>query len=285
MCVRRATEAPVQRVHALLEVVEHGVVRGRIGGEGRDGVLRRGEHRLRVLEALADRVRPREQQGGGQVRTVRHRPLGERGAEVGVPGEERGAGRVEDDRRGDRGAGVEQPARDTQRVIGRERIAPLDCRGQPQAQLACAEHRERATHDLAVQRVREAHVPAGGRRVDQDHAVGLGVDDGLGARHRDELVEPQRLAERQQLDRLALLVAQRAHAGRDELDEARAHRRAARKPPEAALERERPRVDRPEHQLVDVQGVALAALGDPAQRGLLDGAPSAPSTSAATACR
>ena len=57
---------------------------------------------------------------------------------------------------------------------------------------------------------------------------------------------------------------------RDELDEERAHRAAGATAARDRAERERARVERAEHELADVQRVALAALGDPAQRRLLD---------------
>ena len=84
-----------------------------------------------------------------------------------------------------------------------------------------------------------------------------------------DLGQPQRLGEREQLDRRALLAGELVHPVADELDQRGGHRRQAGEPPEAALGDQPAAVDGPEHELARVQRVALAAVEDPAVRLLL----------------
>ena len=75
------------------------------------------EHQQRLVEALVGGVRARQQQRRSQARAVGERQGGELGAEVGVAGLERRPRGVDQQRRADRLAGVEQPARHAQRVV------------------------------------------------------------------------------------------------------------------------------------------------------------------------
>jgi hypothetical protein len=119
--------------------------------------------------------------------------------------------------RRDRVAGVEQPARDAERVVAVKRAARLQQRGEPAAQLARPRRGDGPAHDLAVERVREPDRAVGRRPVEHDHAVGLRGAERRVARQLDDEVEGQRLAQRDELDRVALVLAERGqppHAAR-----------------------------------------------------------------------
>ena len=133
-------------------------------------------------------------------------------------------------------------------------------------QLPRAQDRQLRAHRVAVERMREPGLVA----VDDDEPVGLGLDERIELRERAELVDPQRLRDREQLDGRALARAQPGHPARHQLGQRAAHRRAARESPELSGARERAALQRADDELADVERVAAARLPHPAQRVLLD---------------
>jgi hypothetical protein len=118
--------------------------------------------------------------------------------------------------------------------------------------------------------VGEQHLAALLRRLHLHQPVRLGLHQRLAAELVDHLREPQRLAEREQLDCPEHGIGHLGHARADELSERRARRRAPRQPPEPGGLRQRAALERAHDQLAHVEDVALAALVDPAPRHLLD---------------
>lgn len=129
----------------------------------------------------------------------------------------------------------------------------------------------RAAPDGRPRRTADARGGLGARRrrLDHDHAALLRGDQRLRRCQRDDLLDAQRLAEREHLQRRPLLLRQVGHALGDELYERSTHGRRARQPPQARAEDEPSGVERAEHELADVERVSLAALADPPQRPLL----------------
>jgi hypothetical protein len=251
-----------EHLDALLEVVGRAVLVD-------DPLLGGGEHFLGVREALAHRVGPGQRQHRVQADSLRDRQLGELRAEVGIAGEDGAVGGVDEQLGRDLRARVEQPPRHAHGVVDRQRVTRADLLGEPEAQRPGAQLAQPLADHLAVERMREAHLGASRRRLDDDHPPLLRGDERVRGAERDDLVDAQRLAEREHLQRRPLLVRQVGHALGDELHERPAHRWWARQPPQIGPEDEPPRVERPEHELADVQRVALAALPDPPQRPLL----------------
>ena len=96
------------------------------------------------------------------------------------------------------------------------------------------------------------------------------MTDGLEPGERGQLVDPQRLGQRQQLDRRQFARRQRCHPPRDELAQRGADRRTAREPPQAPVAAQRPGLQRAEHELARVERVALAGRDHPFERAALD---------------
>ena len=204
--IRSSASSPRPSAHredeAALPEVRDGVV------AGRDAVLGGREQRLGLGEACRTTcARPRS--------TIAGRPApsaiassASRAPRSGSPA--RLAARAASSRRP---AGIGAPASSRQRAMrsassARRRRALLQRLGQPQAQRPRAQPRQRAPHRLAVERMREPHLAAGGGRGDGDHAERLRALDGVEAGQRGQVVERERLAQREQLDGLALGVAQ-----------------------------------------------------------------------------
>ena len=90
---------------------------------------------------------------------------------------------------------------------------------------------------------------------------------------RLHLLQAHRLAEREQLERAELLLAELGEPLADDVDERRARPRAPGEAPEAAAVLQRAVGERAEQQLADVEDVAAAAVVHPAPRRLLDRRP------------
>ena len=179
------------------------------------------------------------------------------------------AGGVDEQRGRDLGARVEQPPRHAHGVVDGQRVPRADLLGEPEAQRPAAQLAQPLADDLAVERMREADLGPGRWRLDHDHPALLRGDERVRRAQRDDLVDAQRLTEREHLQRRPLRLRHVGHALGDELHERAAHGRRARQPPQIGAEDEPPRVEGAEHELADVERVALAALPDPAQRPLL----------------
>ena len=190
-------------------------------------------------------------------------------SEVGIAGEEGAAGGVDEQRGRDLGARVEQPPRHAHRVVDGQRVPRPDLLGEPEAQRPAAQLAQPLADDLAVERMRETDLGTGRWRLDHDHAALLRGDERVGRAQRDDLLDAQGLTEREHLQRRPLRLRHVGHALGDELHERAAHGRRARQPPQTGAEDEPTRVEGAEHELADVERVALAALPDPPQRPLL----------------
>ncbi len=127
-----------------------------------------------------------------------------------------------------------------------------------------------SAHDLAVERMGDADRPSGGRRVGDDQAARLQRGQRAGAGQSGHQLERQRLAERDELDRLALLGVQAGHAPVDQLDQRGRDAGAPAQPPPAALGGQRAALQRADDQLAHVERVALADREGPALDVLLD---------------
>ena len=232
-------------------------------------VLHRGEHRLGRLRPVALRLRARQQQRGRRAGAVVERQLREPRAQLGVAGEHRGAGRLDAERRRHRLARVEQPARDAQRVARLAVGALADEPREPQPRVVRAQHRHRAAHDLAVERVGDAHgAPA--------------VDDAISPRAStpDSASIPTSVLSSSSRSGSPRASSSSARASSwpssrepraDHVDERRARQRPARQPPEPLAVLERALGQRADEQLAHVERVAAAALVHPAARRALDG--------------
>ena len=258
------TQAPEEHAEALLEIGDRGRVPGQL-------VLDRGQGGLGLLEGAAHRVRVRERKHRVDAAAVGHGQLAQLRAERGVAGEVGGARGVDQQRRRDRRARVEQQPHDAQGVVGRQRAALLERRRQAQPQRAAAQPGHARAQDVAVQRVREPDVLGARAGVDRDQPVRFRVGERVIGRQPLDLRHRERLRQREQLDGGALLAGELVDPAADELDQRRGHRRRPREPPEAAIGDQAAAVDGAEHELARVQRIALAAIEHPALRLLLHG--------------
>ena len=254
-----AAQRPEEHRRAELDVREREVLIG-------EPVLHRGQHRLGRLRPVALRLRARQQQRRRRAGAVVERQLREPRAQLGVAREHRRAGRLDAERRRYRLARVEQPARDAQRVAGLAIGALADEPRELQPRVVRAQHRHRAAHDLAVERVGDAHRP----RLDRDQPARLDAGERVDPDEAAQLGGPQRLPEGEQLERARLVAAELREPRADHVDERRARQRAAREPPEPLAVLERALGQRADEQLAHVQRVAAAALVHPAARRALD---------------
>jgi len=113
--------------------------------------------------------------------------------------------------------------------------------------------------------------PDGVEPFDGDEAVRLGAGDGVGARQRDDLLQPQWLAEGEVLDRAPLVGRQAVHPRTHELGERGAGRRLARQPPDASDVLERGPFDAADEHQPQVERVAPGVAVEPPPGTLLDG--------------
>ena len=84
-----------------------------------------------------------------------------------------------------------------------------------------------AREHLAVERVREPDVPPSAGGLDRDQPARLRLGQRVVAAERVDLGQPQRLAEREQLERAPLVLGEPGHPARDELGQRGAQRRRA----------------------------------------------------------
>jgi hypothetical protein len=257
-----APHGPEQQRGAELDVLQRQVAVVEL-------VLHRGEHGLRRLRPVALRLGAGEQQRRHGPRAVVERQLREAGAELRVTGQHGGAGGLDAERGRHRAAGVEQPARDAQRVARLAVGARAHQLRQAEARIVRAQRRHRAAHHLAVERVGDPHGAVRARPLDGDQPARLDAGQRVQPDERLELGQPQRLAQREQLERPCLLRAELRQARADHPDERRAGPRPAREPPEALAILECALGQRPDQQLAHVEHVAAAALVHPAAGGAL----------------
>ncbi len=189
------------------------------------------------------------------------RECGELSPEVGIAGAVRRTGRVERAARRQRDTCVEAQARGAQRVIRTNRASGFDDVDQRQPEAPGPERRERRTDRLAVQRMGQTDLIAARR----DQPVGFRVEQRVFGDQSPDLVEGERLAERQQLDRPPVIGGQSIHPLPYEVDERRTRGRTLLEPPESGRVDEGAGVNGAADQLPDVQGVSPADLGHPVE--------------------
>ena len=221
-------------------------------------------------------MRTCEQQRGLGTSAALEGKCGKSAAELDGAGQDGRAGGLDGELDRDRLSRVEQPVRDPQRVVARAVGASLEELGQAKAYLVRSRDGHRLAHDLGVERVRDAHRVVDGGAVEPDEASLFHCREHIGADQLHHLGETQRLAEREQLQRRALVRVEPGHAHLDELGQGSARRRPACQLPEPPGLPQGAACERAEEQLPHVEHVALAALEEPESRALLDGGSPAP---------
>ena len=132
----------------LLEVVDR-------VGLALDVGLGGGQDLGRLLVLALDRVRPGEEERGPEPAARVHGSARQADAELWVSGEIGRGGGVEQGRGGNRFAGLQQPARDAQRVSGLGIATSRDGVGEGEAGLTRGKRRQRSSECLPVERMGE----------------------------------------------------------------------------------------------------------------------------------
>ena len=146
-------------------------------------------------------------------------------------------------------------------------IPALEDLYQLQPEAPRSERRQPRADRLAVQRMRQPDLVA----VRRDQPVRLGLEQRVLGRQPADLLQRERLAEREQFDRMPVIGGQAVHPLIDELDQRRTRGRAALESPEPGCPDERAGLDGAADQLAHVEHVSPADLGHPVKRGLLHG--------------